>query len=118
MTEQKRPGVGEGIREGIGILTAFKEAVEETVEEALAQGDLSSERARAVMREAADRLQQTVEEARDRFEPVPRREFEELRRHVEALRTRLEALEKERGADASAPPAISGSEETGFPIDG
>ena len=102
------PGIGEGIRAGVGVLMAFKEAIEETVTEALERGDLSPERARAVMQDASERLQKTVDEARDRLEMVPRKEFEELRREVVALRARLDRLEGLGGSGVwgDAPPPL------------
>lgn len=101
-TEQRRSGFTEGIRTGIGILTAFKEAVEETVQEAVDRGDLSPERAREAMQGAAERLQASIDDARDRFDVVPRREFEALRDEVADLRARLIRLEQEgREGDTS-----------------
>jgi polyhydroxyalkanoate synthesis regulator phasin len=94
--EPRRPGIGglsEGIRTGIGILTAFKEAVEETLQEAVDRGDLSPERAKQAMQGAADRLQAGIDDARDRFDVVTRREFEALRDEVADLRARLSRLE-------------------------
>lgn len=95
--EQRRAGFSEGIRTGIGILTAFKEAVEETVQEAVDRGDLSPERAREAMQGAAERLQASIDEARDRFDVVPRREFEALRDEVADLRARISRLEQSGG---------------------
>jgi polyhydroxyalkanoate synthesis regulator phasin len=94
--ETRRPGFGglsDGIRTGIGILTAFKEAVEETLQESVDRGDLSPERAKQAMQGAADRLQAGIEDARDRFDVVTRREFEALRDEVADLRARLSRLE-------------------------
>lgn len=92
MAEERKPGISEGIRTGVGMLMAFKEALEETVEEALQRGDLSQERARELMNDAGTRLQQVVEETRERFDMVPRREFDELKREVEELRSRLDRM--------------------------
>jgi polyhydroxyalkanoate synthesis regulator phasin len=105
---EKRSGISEGIRTGIGILTAFKEAIEETLEDAVKRGDLSPERAKSAMKEAADRVQETLEEARERVDFVPRKEFEALREEVAELRRRLGQVE---GASATgAPPAASGGQ--------
>jgi len=86
-------GLSDGIRTGIGILTAFKEAVEETVQEAVDRGDFTPDRARAVMQGASDRLQAGIEDARDRFDVVTRRDFIALRDEVADLRARLIRLE-------------------------
>lgn len=90
---QRRPSIGEGIRSGIGVLTAFKEAIEETIQEASARGDLSPDRAREFLGTALHRAQDVAGEVKDRLDLVPRREFDALREEVDALRARLEALE-------------------------
>ncbi|HWK89418.1 MAG TPA: hypothetical protein VNP72_05460, partial [Longimicrobium sp.] len=79
---RRRPGIGEGIRSGIGLLTAFKDAVEETIQEAMARGDLSPERARQALGDALARAQETVGEVRERLDVVPRRDFDALRAEV------------------------------------
>lgn len=93
MTDEKRGTVSEGIRTGVGILAAFRDAVEETLQEVMDRGDLSPERARATMRDAAQRLTMSLEEARERLDLVPRRELELLREEVEELRARVDRLE-------------------------
>jgi polyhydroxyalkanoate synthesis regulator phasin len=108
MAEERSGGIGEGIRTGIGILNAFKEAIEETLEEAIARGEMSPERARIAMREAAERLQTSVGEARERFDFVSRREHEALQQEVAELRGRLDRLE--RGGDV---PRLG----SGIPVD-
>lgn len=110
MAEEKRQSLGEGIRTGIGILASVKDAIEETLAEAVDRGDLSQERAKAAVRDAAERVQNTLENARERFDMVSRKEFEVLQREVGELRARLDLLENttpagatERGAGDSAP---------------
>jgi polyhydroxyalkanoate synthesis regulator phasin len=89
----RRMSIGEGIRSGIGVLTAFKEAIEETIQEAGSRGDLSPDRAKQFLGEALHRAQDTVTDVRDRLDFVPRKEFEALLREVEELQRRLDALE-------------------------
>ena len=90
--------VSEGIRQGIGVLSAFKEALEETIQEARERGDLSTDRAKQVMRDALDRAQAAAGEARERFDFVTQAELETLRAQVEELRARVSVLEAERSA--------------------
>jgi polyhydroxyalkanoate synthesis regulator phasin len=96
---RRRPSIGEGIRSGIGVLTAFKEAIEETIQEATDRGDLSTDRAKQFLGEALHRAQDAAADVRDRLDFVPRREFEALLREVEELQRRVDQLEG-RGAGA------------------
>jgi polyhydroxyalkanoate synthesis regulator phasin len=86
-------GIGEGLRTGVGVLNAFREAIEETIGEAMESGDVSPERARTLMRDAAQRVQSSLEETRERLDFVSRREMEELRQELAALRQRVAVLE-------------------------
>lgn len=111
MSEQKRrPGIGEGIRSGIGMLTAFKEAVEESIREASERGDLKPERARQFLNDAMERAHDAVGDVRERLDWVPRKEFDELRAQVEELRRRLDALQGGPGGGSSplVLPPVSG----------
>lgn len=92
-------GFREGIRQGLGILSAFKDAVEETIREARERGDLSSDRAREIMKEAMERAQAAADDARDRFDFATRSELEDLRSEVEALRNRVSRLEDAPSAE-------------------
>jgi polyhydroxyalkanoate synthesis regulator phasin len=95
--EKKRMGLGEGIRSGIGILSALKEAVEESIQEAVDRGDLSPDRAKeavqGAMRRAQEAMQDTFGDVRERLDVVPRREFDELRAAVAELSRRVDELE-------------------------
>lgn len=104
MTEQgarqragARERVSDGIRQGIGVLSAFKEALEETIQEARDRGDLSTDRAKQVMKDALERAQAAAGDARERLDFVHQTEFDALRAEVAALRARVEALESSRG---------------------
>lgn len=107
---RQKGGIGEGVRSGLGILTAFKEAIEETIQDAVDKGELSPERARDTMRTASRRVQDGIEEARERLDLVPRRDFDQLRDEVAELRRRLDAL-----APAPALPPSPGTRQ--IPID-
>ncbi|HEV2130919.1 MAG TPA: hypothetical protein VGR27_07450 [Longimicrobiaceae bacterium] len=87
-----RSGIGEGIRTGVGILSAFRDAIEETIQEAVNRGDLSPDRARDAVRGAAARVQESLGDARERLDFVPRREFDELRTEVATLRAEVAEL--------------------------
>ena len=55
-----RKKVSDGIREGLGVLSAFKDALEETIVEARQRGDLSPERAKRALRAAMSRAQEVA----------------------------------------------------------
>lgn len=113
--EQKRRDAGENIRDGmraiVGVVGALKDAIEETFQELLDQGELSPERAREAARSTVKRAQDTVDEMRDRLDFVTRREFESLRDQVAALERQLQEHRAAGGgadaAAAAAPPAAA-----------
>ena len=88
-----RGRVGDGIRQGIGVLSAFKDAIEETINEARERGDLSAERAKEVMKGALDRAQAAASGARERLDFVSQAELDAVKEVVDDLRRRVEALE-------------------------
>jgi polyhydroxyalkanoate synthesis regulator phasin len=117
MSEEQPPrpraGIGEGLRAGIGILTAFKEAIEETIDEAAARNELRPERAREALTGALGRAQEALGDVRERLELVPRRDFDALAAEVAALRLRLDRLdggaEPEPAPVPEGTPPVSGS---------
>ena len=84
-----RQKMGEGIKQGIGVLSAFKDALEETIQEARDRGDLSAERAKEVMKEALDKAQAAASGARERLDFANQAEFEALAERVSALEERV-----------------------------
>jgi polyhydroxyalkanoate synthesis regulator phasin len=105
MTEDKkstRAKVSDGIRQGIGVLSAFKDALEETINEARERGDLSTERAKEVMKSALHKAQEAAEGARERLDFVSQKEFETLSEAVEKIRERVSALEARGGGGESS----------------
>jgi polyhydroxyalkanoate synthesis regulator phasin len=88
-----REKVSDGIRQGIGVLSAFKDALEETINEARERGDLSTERAKEVMKDALHKAQDAAEGARDRLDFVSQRDFDGLASAVELIKERLSSLE-------------------------
>jgi len=105
MAEEKksaRAKVSDGIRQGIGVLSAFKDALEETINEARERGDLSTDRAKDAMKGALHRAQEAAEGARERLDFVNQKEFDGLRAMVDDVKERVAALEKRwRGGDAA-----------------
>lgn len=90
----------EGMSAWAGVLDAFREAIEETVEELRQRSDISPEGAKDAMRTGMRRAESAFGQARERLDFVPRREFESLRADVDELRRRLDASE------GGAPPQI------------
>lgn len=88
---------GERSRDGfsawMGVLDAFRDAVEETIDEMRQRSDLSPESARDAVRKTMHRAQSAMEDARERLDLVPRRDLDALREELEALRERVDRLE-------------------------
>ena len=99
MSDENAGGIRDGMKQGLGALSAFKEAVEETINEARDRGDLTPERAREIMRSALERAQTAAEGARGRLDLVPRKELDDLAAEVEELQTRVRRLEALAGLD-------------------
>ena len=81
----------DGIKQGLGVLTAFKDALEETIQEARDRGDLSTDRAKEVMKDTLEKAQSAAGEARDRLDFVSQGDLDAA---VEAVRERVSALEE------------------------
>lgn len=80
-------------RSAIDALAAVRDDLEHTIEDLRRREDVSPDRARAAVREAVRRAQETMEDAKERLDLVPRREFETLRAEVAELRRRVADLE-------------------------
>lgn len=95
-----REKVSDGVKQGIGVLSAFKDALEETINEARERGDLSPEHAKEVMKDALHKAREAAEGARERFDFVSQKEFDTLTAMVEDVKARVTALEERfRGGD-------------------
>jgi polyhydroxyalkanoate synthesis regulator phasin len=88
-----RAKVSGGIRQGIGVLSAVKDALEETINEARERGDLSTDRAREVMKTALHKAHEAAEGAKERLDLVNQKEFDALREVVDDIKTRVSDLE-------------------------
>ena len=97
-----RRRMSDGIKQGIGVLSAFKEAIEETIQDARDRGDLSGDRAKGVMKDALGRAQAAASGAREKLDFVNQAEVTALRAELAALKNRLEVLEA-RFSDPSQP---------------
>ena len=121
MTEQQqdrqrrgaRDSVSDGVKQGLGILSAFKEALEETINEARERGDLSSDRAKEVLKGAMARARTAADEAKERLDFVPQKDFDALRARVDELKVRLENLERRASQDPAAGPVSGGEPPSG-----
>ena len=96
-----RERVSEGFNKGLGVLSAFKEALDETIADARERGDLSSDRAKEAMKGAMSRAREATSEARERFDFATQQEFDGLSKRVSNLEERVR--EHFGGATAEAP---------------
>jgi hypothetical protein len=109
--DRERPmDAGDAVREGVrsitGILGALKEAIEETFSDLKPTGPADSGNAEEEgARSTFQRAQETVDEVRDRFDFITRREFDTLRAAVDELRSRIEAMSGPGAATTAGPQA-------------
>jgi len=100
-----RRSEGEGSRQGLGVLSAFREALEEVLTEAKERGEVSAGRAGEMIRGAMDRAREAAGGARERLDFVTHAEHAALKDQVAELRVRLENLERRASQDPSAGPS-------------
>lgn len=96
MSEDKKTArgkVSDGIKQGIGVLSAFKDALEETIQEAKDRGDISTERAKEVMKSALHKAQEAAGEAKDRLDLVTQKDFDGLKDAVDVIKEQVSSLE-------------------------
>jgi polyhydroxyalkanoate synthesis regulator phasin len=113
MSEEKKGAkdkVSDGIKQGIGVLSAFKEALEETIQEAKERGDLSTERAREVMKGALEKAHAAAEDARERLDFATQNELDGLKGTVDTIKERVSALEVHLGFGRGDAEAGGGAE--------
>ena len=97
-----------GIRQGMSMLSAMKDAIEETLSEARERGDLTPERAKEVMRSTLEKAQARAGEAREAFDFVKQKDFDGLKGVVDELKKRVKGVERSLGLEveeASEGPA-------------
>lgn len=109
--------VREGIRAGLGILSALKDAIEETFEDMMERGEVSPDRAREAVKTTMDRAQEAFDDARSRFDFVLRSEHQELAEDVKELRRRVERLENKAHDHTPGPGGAGGAQGRGMDED-
>lgn len=85
-------GFGEGLRQGLSMLSAVREALEETVQEAGDRGGATAEQARERLGSTLSRARSAAGEARERLDRVARHELERLGEHLDDLEARVTEL--------------------------
>lgn len=81
------------------MLSAMKDAIEETLNEAKERGDLTPERAKEVMRSTLEKAQAKAGEAREAFDFVKQKEFDGLKGVVDGLKERVKSVERSLGLE-------------------
>jgi polyhydroxyalkanoate synthesis regulator phasin len=97
--------VSDGIKQGLGVLSALKDALDEAISEARERGDLTPERAREAVKSAVHRVQEAAGGARERLDFVSRKDFDHVVERVEELKVRLENLERRAAQGPGAGPS-------------
>ena len=92
-------------REGLGILSTLKDALEEVMAEARDKGGLSAEKAREAVRGAMSKARDAAGEARERLDLVTHQDLQQLREAVDELKVRLENLERRSAQDPMTGPS-------------
>ena len=103
--KSRRGKASGGVKQGLGVLSALKDALEETIADARERGDLSPERAKEALRSAMARAQEAAGETKDRLDFASQKEVDHLKERVEELRIRLENLERRVAQAPDAGPS-------------
>ena len=93
-SQSRKSKVEDGIKQGIGVLSAFKDALEETIQEARERGDLSADRAKEVMKDAVDRAQTAAEGARGKLDFAQQSDVDVLQSALDSIKSRVSSLEE------------------------
>jgi hypothetical protein len=99
-----RDRMGDGIKQGIGVLSALRDSLEESIQEARERG-LSTERAREVVKEALDKAQAAGGRARERLDLAQQADVDSLRDVVASIGSRLSRLDESVFGRSAAPGA-------------
>jgi polyhydroxyalkanoate synthesis regulator phasin len=99
-----RETFSDGMRQGLGILSAVKDAIEETIQEARDRGDISADRAKEVVRKTLDRAQEAAGDARERLDFVSQSALDELAERVAVIEAKLGIERPEPEAESGGGP--------------
>ncbi len=102
--KKAREKVSDAANRGMGMLSAFKEALEETIHEARERGDLTTDRARDVMKSAMNKAKSASSDAREKFDFVSQADFDGLAARVADLEDKVRSR---IGGAASPEPKAS-----------
>ena len=100
-----------GIRQGMSMLSAMKDAIEETLSEARERGDLTPERAKEVMRSTLEKAQARAGEAREAFDFVKQKDFDGLKGVVDGLKERVKGVERSLGLEVEEASEVPAEDE-------
>ncbi len=93
----RRDAIEDRFKQGLGMLGAMRDAIEDTIRDIKERGDLAPDRAKEVVRGALDKAQQKAEEAREALDFVKQKEFDGLKSVVDDLASRLGIVEEKAG---------------------
>lgn len=95
--------VSDAANRGLGMLSAFKEALEETINEARERGDLTTDRAKDAVRTAFEKAKAASSDARDKFDFVSQADFDGLAARVADLEQKVRSRVGGRGSPEAQP---------------
>lgn len=87
--KKAREKVSDAANRGMGMLSAFKEALEETIHEARERGDLTTDRARDAVKSALNKAKAASSDAREKFDFVSQADFDGLAARVADLEEKV-----------------------------
>lgn len=90
---------------GLGMLSAFRDALEETIHEARERGDLSTDRAKDALKGAYRKAREATGDAREKFDFVAQADFDALEARVRKME---DALRSRLGGESTPPEDDSG----------
>lgn len=111
--KKAREKVSDAANRGMGMLSAFKEALEETIHEARERGDLTTDRARDAVKSALNKAKAASSDAREKFDFVSQSDFDGLAARVADLEAKVRS--RIGGSAPSEPEAADSETESSTP---